>query len=101
MTGIACLKGRRGTEWELSGCLPLPLAMPEPCGGWGLPGLGVSCQVQVLSRCLVPREGTVSPSTAPGAAVGPALPLSAFPTTSVPSLSPSPRRHLHCLAAAV
>lgn len=69
---------------------------------WGLCGLGgVSYQVLVLSLCLVPREGTVSPGTAPGAAAGPALPRSAFPTTSIPSLSPSPCRDLHCLAAAV
>lgn len=59
MARIVPLKGLR----ELSGSLALSLALPEPHGS--LPGLGVSQRVRVLSRCLVPREGTVSPGMAP------------------------------------
>lgn len=64
-------------RWPCQSTVGLLLGLGAAWAG-GLCELGISCRVRVLSRCLVPREGTVSPGTAPGAAAGPALPLSAF-----------------------
>lgn len=66
-TGLGSpLRGLRGAEQVPCSAL----GQAQPCAslpmGWESPdGLGVSPQVRVLSRCRVPREGTVTPGTAP------------------------------------